>query len=75
LVPEIFEKHHILYTGSSKNALKLEFDKSIAKDRIRDFGLKTALFFLAKPDQYNKKTLPLPFPLFVNHFMKGIHGG
>ena len=52
--PSFLEKHHILYTGSSENALKLEFDKSVAKQHIRDSGLKTALSFLAKPDQYNK---------------------
>ncbi|PHS57275.1 MAG: D-alanine--D-alanine ligase [Sulfurimonas sp.] len=69
--PDFLEKHHILYTGSSKNALKLEFDKSIAKQRIRDSGLNTALSFLAKPNQYNKDTLPLPFPLFVKPLYEG----
>ncbi|MCF6309335.1 MAG: D-alanine--D-alanine ligase [Sulfurimonas sp.] len=69
--PNFLEKHHILYTGSSKNALKLEFDKSIAKQRVIDSGLNTALSFLAKPNQYNKETLPLPFPLFVKPLYEG----
>lgn len=68
---DILEKHDILYTGSSKNALKLEFDKSIAKEKIRGAGLKTASSFVAKPNQYDKESLPLPFPLFVKPLYEG----
>ena len=69
--PEFLDKHDILYTGSPKEAIELEFDKSKAKEIVQKSGLKTAPFFIAKPDQYRKDELPLPFPLFIKPLFEG----
>lgn len=69
--PEFLDKHGILYTGSPKEAIELEFDKSKAKEIVQKSGLKTAPFFIAKPDQYRKDELPLPFPLFIKPLFEG----
>lgn len=62
----------INYTGSSRNALELEFDKSIAKKKIQQCGIFTAPFFVARPNQYqNRQELPLKFPLFVKPLYQG----
>ena len=68
---EFLDTHGILYTGSPKEAIELEFDKSKAKEIVQKSGLKTAPFFIAKPDQYRKDELPLPFPLFIKPLFEG----
>ncbi len=68
---EYLDKYKIPYTGSSKNSIELEFDKSKAKDCVAKYGCKTADFFTAKPNQYAKATVPLDFPLFIKPLYEG----
>jgi D-alanine-D-alanine ligase len=68
---EFLDKHNILYTGSPKEAIEFEFDKSKAKRTVQDHGIKTASFFVAKPNQFKKDAIPLSFPLFVKPLFEG----
>ncbi len=68
---EFLDKHNILYTGSPKEAIEFEFDKSKAKRTVQDHGIKTASFFVAKPNQFKKDEIPLFFPLFVKPLFEG----
>ena len=68
---EYLDKHNILYTGSAKNAIELEFDKSKAKKIVSEYGCNTAPFFVAKPNQYTENEIPLDFPLFIKPLYEG----
>ena len=69
--PEFLDKHAILYTGSPKEAIEFEFDKSKAKRKVQYHGIKTAPFFVAKPNQFKKDEIPLSFPIFVKPLFEG----
>lgn len=69
--PEFLDRHNILYTGSPKEAIEFEFDKSKAKEVVQKNGLKTAPFFIAKPNQFKESELPLKFPLFIKPLFEG----
>ena len=63
---EFFEQANISYTGSKKNALQYDLDKTIAKEIVASKGIITADFFTAFPDEYkDSQELPLHFPLFL----------
>ena len=63
---EFFEQANINYTGSKKDALQYDLDKTIAKNVVSSKGILTASFFTAFPGEYkNSQELPLPFPLFL----------
>lgn len=63
---EYFSNHKINYTGSSKNVLKFDSSKVIAKSYLKNRGVKTADYFTAVPGQYTtQEDLPLKFPLFL----------
>lgn len=63
---EYFAKHEINYSGSSRNVLKFDSDKVLAKTHLKKKGLKTANFFTAIPGQYKcEADLPVAFPLFL----------
>lgn len=65
-VSEYLEQRGTNYTGSTKTAIELDFDKSLAKKLVNDCGLSTAPYFMAKVGLYEKEQdLPLSFPLFV----------
>ena len=68
---DFLDEHKIRYTGSSKEAIEYEFDKSKAKDIVSMYGCNTAPFFIAKPNQYNQEDLPLDFPLFIKPLYEG----
>ena len=68
---EFLDKHNLLYTGSSKEAIELEFDKSKAKIIVQDQGIKTASFFIAQHNQFQKDEIPLSFPLFIKPLFEG----
>lgn len=62
----------INYTGSSKSAIALEFDKAEAKKKMQDAGVATAPFFTVEPDQYpDEQAFPLSLPLFVKPLYQG----
>ncbi len=63
---EFFDHTNVNYTGSKKNTLQYDLDKTIAKEIVASKGIATADFFTASPDDYkNSQELPLPFPLFL----------
>jgi len=68
---DFLDEHNILYTGSSRKALELEFDKGKAKKLIQSCGIKTAPYFIAQPNQFNRNQIPLEFPLFIKPLFEG----
>jgi len=68
---EYLDKHNIAYTGSTKESIELEFDKSKAKEKIKSCGLNTANFFITEPNEYTEKNIPLSYPLFVKPLFEG----
>lgn len=63
---DFFDRNGILHSGSSFKTLEFDSNKSVAKTFLRNRGLATAEFFLARPEQFNAGSeLPLEFPLFV----------
>ena len=63
---DYFTKNGINFTGSSREALKFDSDKVLAKSHLRKMGIKTADYFTAIPGQYKYESeLPVRFPLFL----------
>ncbi len=63
---EFFAKHQINYSGSSREVLKFDSDKVLAKSHLMKKGIKTASYFTAIPGQYKcEADLPVAFPLFL----------
>lgn len=68
---DILDEHDINYTGSSRIALELEFNKSEAKIKIKEHGLATAPFFVTSPGQHKSPEIPLKYPLFIKPLFEG----
>lgn len=69
---EYLESKGINHTASKAVAIKLEFDKILAKEAMLKNNIDTAPFFVARPGQYKKtKELPLQFPLFIKPIYEG----
>lgn len=68
---DILDKHGIKYTGSSRNALELEFDKSEAKKKIQEHGFATAPFFVTAPNRHKSSEILLEYPLFIKPLFEG----
>lgn len=66
---EYLESKGINHTASKAVAIKLEFDKILAKEVMLKNDINTAPFFVAEPGQYKK--LPLQFPLFIKPIYEG----
>ena len=63
---DYFAKNGINFSGSSREALKFDSDKVLAKSHLRKMGIKTADYFTAIPGQYKcESELPIRFPLFL----------
>ena len=63
---EYLDMKAINYTGSTRVAIELDFNKENAKVQVHQAGLPTAEHFTALPGQYAEgSNLPLQFPLFV----------
>ena len=63
---DYFAKNGINFTGSSREVLKFDSDKVLAKSYLRKKGIKTADYFTAIPGQYTcESELPVRFPLFL----------
>jgi D-alanine-D-alanine ligase len=63
---DYFAHHGINYTGSSREVLKFDSNKVLAKSHLRNKGIKTAVFFTTIPGQYKcEGELPIKFPLFL----------
>tara|TARA_B110000971_G_scaffold217451_1_gene254325 strand:- start:7646 stop:8704 length:1059 start_codon:yes stop_codon:yes gene_type:complete len=69
---DYLELNDILYIASNKSSLHKESNKSRAKKIMQKLNITTAEFFTTGPDEHkSKKSLPIPFPLFI----KPITGG
>jgi len=63
---DYFSQHGINFTGSSREVLKFDSNKVLAKTHLANKGIKTAGYFMAIPGQYkNERELPISFPLFL----------
>lgn len=63
---EYFAQHGINYTGSSRDVLKFDSNKVLAKTHLTNKGISTARYFIAIPGQYKTESeLPVTFPLFL----------
>jgi D-alanine-D-alanine ligase len=63
---EYFETNNINYTGSSKEVLKYDVNKTSSKLQILSHNIETAGFFTVIPNQYKSpEEIPIPFPLFI----------
>jgi D-alanine-D-alanine ligase len=63
---DYFSQHKINFTGSSREVLKFDSNKVLAKLHLTNKGIKTAPYFIATPGQYKTEgELPIAFPLFV----------
>ena len=63
---EYFESHKINYTGSTRDVLKFDSNKVLAKTHLKNRGIKTLNYFTAIPGQYKfENELPIAFPLFL----------
>ena len=63
---EYFANHDINFSGSSRDTLKFDSDKVLAKIHLREKGIRTANHFTAKPGQYSGDAdLPIGYPLFL----------
>ena len=63
---EYFSQHRINFTGSSREVLKFDSNKVLAKIHLTNKGIKTANYFIATPGQYKTESeLPIIFPLFL----------
>lgn len=64
------EKHGIAYTGSATDALNLEFDKPVAKQKVMDAALESSAYFISSIKQ-PVFAHSLEFPLFVKPTNRG----
>jgi len=63
---DYFSQHGINFTGSSREVLKFDSNKVLAKMHLESRSISTASYFIAIPGQYEKEDeLPLTFPLFL----------
>ncbi len=63
---EFFADHSINFTGSSREVLKFDSNKVLAKTHLANRGIRTANYFIAIPGQYKTESdLPVAFPLFL----------
>ena len=63
---DYFKNNGINFSGSSREVLKFDSDKVLAKSHLRKKGIRTADYFTAIPGQYTcESELPIAFPLFL----------
>ena len=63
---DYFAQHGINFTGSSREVLKFDSNKVLAKTHLANKGIKTANYFMAIPGEYKTESeLPITFPLFL----------
>ncbi len=63
---DFFSKNEINFSGSSREVLKYDSDKVLAKAYLKTKGIKTANYFTAIPGQYKcEAELPIKYPLFL----------
>ncbi len=63
---DYFSRHGVNFTGSSRDVLKFDSNKVLAKTHLANNGVKTSAYFVAIPGQYKAESeLPITFPLFI----------
>lgn len=63
---DYFSKRAITYSGSSRNTLRFDSDKILAKIHLQKKGVSTAGFFTAFAGEFRRKDdLPIKYPLFL----------
>jgi len=63
---DYFFQHGINCTGSTREVLKFDSNKVLAKTHLANKGINTSNYFIASPGQYKKENeLPITFPLFL----------
>lgn len=63
---DFFKKNKLLFSGSERQTLRYDSEKTLAKIQLASMGINTAQFFMAVPHQYQRhETLPLAYPLFL----------
>lgn len=63
---DYLKQHNISHTGSPKEAMRLEQDKPLAKQRVHEVGLQTSPYLVVqKGQQVDIASTSLRFPLFV----------
>ena len=63
---DYFSQHEINFTGSSRETLKFDSNKILAKSHLLNKGIATAKYFTAIPGKYKSESdLPVKFPLFL----------
>jgi len=63
---EYLAVHEINFTGSSREVLKYDSNKVLAKTHLSNKGIRTANYFIAIPGQFKTENdLPFSFPLFL----------
>ena len=63
---EYFAKNHINFSGSSRETLKYDSDKVLAKSYLKERGINTANYFTAIPGEYKSDSnFPIRYPLFL----------
>jgi D-alanine-D-alanine ligase len=67
---DYLKENDVCFTGSDTNALSIEFDKPIAKQRVLDAGLQSSQYFISRTKQPSFKH-SLRFPLFVKPTNRG----
>jgi len=71
-ISDFLDESGISHTGSSHHAQELGVNKPLAKQRVLDYGLKTANFYVAKQNKVPvQDDIPLKFPLFVKPTGRG----
>ena len=69
---DCLETYDIPYIASSRSALDNESDKNLAKKLVLKAKIKTADFFVTKPEEHqSESSIPISFPLFI----KPVKGG
>jgi len=68
---DFLDDNHIKYMGSSRLALEFEYDKSKAKERVGNCGLKTAASFIASPEEFKSSEIFIDYPLFIKPLFEG----
>lgn len=63
---DYFAKKGVNHSGSIRAVLRFDSDKVLAKEHLRECGVRTADFFLTAPGEHQgEASLPFPFPLFM----------
>ncbi|HSX37134.1 MAG TPA: hypothetical protein VLG13_03420 [Patescibacteria group bacterium] len=71
-ITDYLEERGIAYTGSSRNALELQHNKPLAKQRVQSAGLKTSPYYVIKQhEDHSEAARLIEFPIFIKPTDRG----